>query len=73
MRIPMPRLVKDSKTAIWFFRWSLPKHLQQTLDHVRWENKRIARCRHFHVVDVSKHPTCTAAKQKMWVVQAEHA
>lgn len=32
MRIPMPRLVKDSKTAIWFFRWSLPKHLQQTLE-----------------------------------------
>ncbi|PUE20422.1 hypothetical protein B9Z38_16635 [Limnohabitans sp. MMS-10A-160] len=40
--------------------------------HVRWENKRIARRRHFHVVDVAKHATCTAAKQQVWVVQAEH-
>jgi rhamnogalacturonyl hydrolase YesR len=23
MRIPMPRLAKDPKTAIWFFRWPL--------------------------------------------------
>lgn len=30
MRTPMPRLVKDFKTAIWFFRWSLPKTLQLT-------------------------------------------
>lgn len=27
----MPRLVKDTKSAIWFFRWSLPKQLQEPL------------------------------------------
>ena len=28
----VPRLVKDHKTGIWFFRWTLPKTLQQLLD-----------------------------------------
>jgi len=41
--------------------------------HVRRENKCIASSRHFHVVDVSEHPTCTAPKQEVRVVQAEHA
>ena len=32
MRAPMPRLVKDGKSGIWFFRWSLPKSHQQNLN-----------------------------------------
>lgn len=32
MRTLMPRLVKDGKSGIWFFRWSLPKSHQQNLN-----------------------------------------
>lgn len=32
MRAPMPRLVKDGKSGIWFFRWSLSKSHQQNLN-----------------------------------------
>ena len=50
MRTPMPRLVKDTKTAIWFFRWTLPKRIQQ--DHLpktlylslRTRELRLAKC-----------------------------
>jgi len=35
MRAPMPRLVKDRKSGIWFFRWSLPKSHQQNLNQKR--------------------------------------
>lgn len=49
MRIPMPRLVKDSKTAIWFFRWSLPKHLQQTHSH---HQMGITQCEQQHHLQV---------------------
>ena len=31
MRAPVPRLVKDAKSGIWFFRWSLPKLHQKNL------------------------------------------
>lgn len=50
MRTPMPRLVKDSKTAIWFFRWSLPIALQQSLNRkslyisLKTRNLRLAQC-----------------------------
>ncbi len=27
----MPRLVKDTKSALWFFRWSLPKRLHEPM------------------------------------------
>jgi len=32
MRALMPRLVKDAKSGIWFFRWSLPKPHQKNLN-----------------------------------------
>ena len=50
MRAPMPRLVKDSKSGIWFFRWSLPKSHQQTLNQktlyitLRTRDARLAQC-----------------------------
>lgn len=50
MRAPMPRLVKDNKSGIWFFRWSLPKSHQQSLNQktlyitLRTRDARLAQC-----------------------------
>lgn len=50
MRTPMPRLVKDPKTAIWFFRWCLPKTLQISLERkslylsLKTRELRLAKC-----------------------------
>lgn len=46
----MPRLVKDAKSAIWFFRWSLPKQLQEPLGRktlylsLKTREARLAKC-----------------------------
>ena len=32
MRAHMPRMVKDAKSGIWFFRWSLPRLHQKNLN-----------------------------------------
>lgn len=50
MRTPMPRLVKDTKTALWFFRWSLPKTWQPRLERkslyisLKTRELRLAKC-----------------------------
>lgn len=46
----MPRLVKDAKSGIYFFRWSLPKNQQQNLQRkslyisLRTRDFRLAQC-----------------------------
>ena len=50
MRAPMPRLVKDAKSGIWFFRWSLPKLHQKNLSQktlymsLQTRDARLAQC-----------------------------
>jgi integrase len=50
MRASVPRLVKDRKSGIWFFRWSLPKSYQQNLNQktlyitLRTRDARMAKC-----------------------------
>ena len=50
MRAAVPRLVKDGKSGIWFFRWSLPKHLQQVVQKktvyitLQTREARLAKC-----------------------------
>ncbi len=50
MRAPMPRLVKDTKSGIWFFRWSLPKLHQKNLNQktlymsLQTRDARLAQC-----------------------------
>lgn len=50
MRALFPRLVKDRKSGLWFFRWSLPKLLQQDLGKkslyfsLRTRDAKLAKC-----------------------------
>lgn len=50
MRVCVPRLVKDNKSGIWFFRWSLPKAHQQRLNQktlylsLRTRDSTVAKC-----------------------------
>lgn len=46
----MPRLVKDTKSALWFFRWSLPKRLHEPMGcktlylSLKTREARLAKC-----------------------------
>lgn len=46
----MPRLVKDTKSALWFFRWSLPKRLHEPMGcktlylSLKTRDARLAKC-----------------------------
>ncbi len=46
----MPRLIKDPKSALWFFRWSLPKRLQEPMGcktlylSLKTREARLAKC-----------------------------
>lgn len=50
MRASVPRLVKDTKSGIWFFRWSLPKLHQRELKQkslyisLKTRDSRLAQC-----------------------------